>query len=984
MDEEPFMTFFFSCINVNVRGVPQSFLQGALASLRGLSPDLPDCQLHIERICRSTAATTPGSLEMYDTDIVSSANPSFAVGIHIPKRSTPSDATSDVLKIVLYRDQDKVEIGACRVATKFLVDQVNLGASVIHLPFIMRKGNDDPPTIIKPIMLNPKDPCIVVSVMRMLPVPHPLMHTQDLLQKAYSFPGLKHGPPRRVAEEVMEVEYHTSVPKVFLQHMHTELLLFTQLWQIRLQNERKRQLVFDCDGDALAAGCDVFHVAIVEARNLRSEGIVLAKITDGNNSPTPGLLNPFIKIEFGETEKPLVADGPPPSTPMEYIGRTPTEMSTCDPVWGTHRRTSVASNPKFTPIKENNQLANSNAPKIACSYSIYRRTHSQTNSKGVFHFDVFHEGINKTIEVSVGHIIVPWRIIKMKSTSMDPEATVPDAESDFVFEVDDWVPIYPHGDRRSMIGDVEPVGEIHVRISIRCSRARFEFENEGRLGPFVDQTPLFRMADKTKDHELRKRSKKNTFKLPTPTETTSIPTLVEHVTMLESYLVGLERMLEEVGIRDREHNWFRSSKEKKELIVQPLATNLHLSYFRLFEDIPNRPFAQGITTFRGTDLLRSLGSNRDGPPLDAVNSIQATISCGAPTAHALGLDKYGLLDLEDEMMAADPNGFDKAKHLYIYRKILCTSQSLSVLMTSFMASLEMCFTLNAQEGRLMLEQWSAIGYLFEWESLVSSQGRELRMLSDSWVAIKCLERFVFQFEQKEERQSFYMTTSPDSKDYIIHIPLDSVYFQALPGKLQQGQTITVVPVLFSQGINEMQSFANMMGSSGIELQHKINQKSFRSLESYVQDFISMQKNLDVSASVSPSESLKTMSSLLQSETMANAKKNTQLLLEASDIVRLLNGGRVTFCKSGKDRTAMSITLDQMRKVYGTSSDTAEIDELVKPIASIMREFGVRIEIAEKNIGTAKYSFNSLQRKMLPKMYRPPFNSIQGIGAKGHT
>ena len=48
------------------------------------------------------------------------------------------------------------------------------------------------------------------------------------------------------------------------------------------------------------------------------------------------------------------------------------------------------------------------------------------------------------------------------------------------------------------------------------------------------------------------------------------------------------------------------------------------------------------------------------------------------------------------------------------------------------------------------------------------------------------------------------------------------------------------------------------------------------------------------------------------------------------------------------------------------------------IADVMRECGVRLVVAEKNVGRPKYSFNALQRKMLPRQYRPPLSTINDI------
>lgn len=42
------------------------------------------------------------------------------------------------------------------------------------------------------------------------------------------------------------------------------------------------------------------------------------------------------------------------------------------------------------------------------------------------------------------------------------------------------------------------------------------------------------------------------------------------------------------------------------------------------------------------------------------------------------------------------------------------------------------------------------------------------------------------------------------------------------------------------------------------------------------------------------------------------EKNVEILEEASRLVHLLGGGVCVFCKSGKDRTAMAVTLHQAK------------------------------------------------------------------------
>ena len=101
-------------------------------------------------------------------------------------------------------------------------------------------------------------------------------------------------------------------------------------------------------------------------------------------------------------------------------------------------------------------------------------------------------------------------------------------------------------------------------------------------------------------------------------------------------------------------------------------------------------------------------------------------------------------------------------------------------------------------------------------------------------------------------------------------------------------------------------------------------------------------------------------------------KNIQLLEASAEAARLLGGGRVTMCKSGKDRTSMSVTLEHgrlLRAVHGLKDP----DDAVHT----MRRRGVRRENVRLNTGRRLYAFNWLQQSMLPEPYRPPKGSASG-------
>lgn len=320
---------------------------------------------------------------------------------------------------------------------------------------------------------------------------------------------------------------------------------------------------------------------------------------------------------------------------------------------------------------------------------------------------------------------------------------------------------------------------------------------------------------------------------------------------------------------------------------------------------------------------------------------------------------------------------------YYLRKSVAVSQSVSGLVACFITELDLCLQ---EQNFKVLEQMAKVGFLIGWESLISSHGKELRMLSDAWVAIKCLETFAFQLF--ESNIPDVVLEKREHVGYTIRVPVPTEQFALVPESLRNGDLITVTSVLFTQGINEMQSLANMVGHSGVSIQSKINSTSFRSIVEYYNRFTSCGVAMsEMSVGSNPDEILRNLRVSVEGE--SSSSKNTCILLHASDAVRSLNGGRVTYCKSGKDRTAMSVTLEQARLLVqrkrhvleeiesGGASESGPLEE-VKSVANTMREFGVRMEIAKKNVGRYTYSFNSIQRKLLPEIYRPPMSTIQDI------
>jgi hypothetical protein len=181
--------------------------------------------------------------------------------------------------------------------------------------------------------------------------------------------------------------------------------------------------------------------------------------------------------------------------------------------------------------------------------------------------------------------------------------------------------------------------------------------------------------------------------------------------------------------------------------------------------------------------------------------------------------------------------------------------------------------------------------------------------------------------------------------------------------------VPIVPVLFTQGINEQQSLANMSGVPS-RTQRDVNLEALFRLRQYAlaagsQALGTAARKLD--------RDLANLAGLVHDESFT-ADKRPRIVQIAADITRMLQGLRVTFCKSGKDRTSMGVTLEEARILtqrHGLSP--FQLGEA----ASLLRKHGVRLDVCRKNVGKGQYAFNRIQTRWLPKDYRPPSETFGG-------
>ncbi|XP_078369401.1 inositol polyphosphate-4-phosphatase type I A-like [Oculina patagonica] len=307
---------------------------------------------------------------------------------------------------------------------------------------------------------------------------------------------------------------------------------------------------------------------------------------------------------------------------------------------------------------------------------------------------------------------------------------------------------------------------------------------------------------------------------------------------------------------------------------------------------------------------------------------------------------------------------EEAKHatlLYEIRKRqdIVFAHAVTSLVVGFVCKLHTSFS-----NTVFLKQLVQIGFLAQFESLLSTNGDEMGMLEDACVSIANLTCVKFKFKECEREDE--IPTLSGNRSYIqVNVSLPPVHFRRLPRELQEGRLVKVIPVLFTQGINEHATLAERFGDTS--LQEKINGDHYSILNFYFEQF----KDKFPEAAASRKEgdpSLEHLMKSLKSNIDSRRGKNVDILLISEEICWRLNGCRFMSCKSAKDRTGMGITLEQcmiLKREHNMDS------QFFQQALDAMRSEGTRRENTFKNTGIRRYAFNSWQVMALPKQYRPP-------------
>lgn len=356
------------------------------------------------------------------------------------------------------------------------------------------------------------------------------------------------------------------------------------------------------------------------------------------------------------------------------------------------------------------------------------------------------------------------------------------------------------------------------------------------------------------------------------------------------------------------------------------------------------------------------------------------------------------------------------------------SQALGIALTCYLS--QVSDLSKAESGAAI---WKQHGFLIAFEGLLSAAGKELGMIEDASIGI-CMLRMVSvvlvtddnpilnekpKIQIPDSTYLHWMRIHPsghgsDAK-FLVEFCVDKNYYiQRVPDPLRNQTSIQFFPLLYQMGVDIRQWGANAganfgksrsgdvqedvldedeIGIPDSDFLIQLNHEAFRKMNAYSHLLHPVEHSINNNVSwesahfdqqlAQPVHPM--LTSLYNFIRSSAGKMEHGVLDEAGIAASKLRGGTAIFCKSGKDRTAMQVTYKQSQ--FLNKHFTSEGNEDYKACAqaqrvfddaTLMRVYGTRLPICEKNVGQSLYAFNSLQARFMPDPLKPPPRALAGF------
>lgn len=211
---------------------------------------------------------------------------------------------------------------------------------------------------------------------------------------------------------------------------------------------------------------------------------------------------------------------------------------------------------------------------------------------------------------------------------------------------------------------------------------------------------------------------------------------------------------------------------------------------------------------------------------------------------------------------------------------------------------------------------ASLGPLAHFEGLLSYYGNEIDMWGDMSVAVEDLKTVLFILVRSPNpaAEPYPMPKVTGTRNTLtVSLPVPDALYSLIPTR--QTLSFHVTPVFFNVGINEMATIAESIGAT--RPQERSNIDNFERLNEYYLRY----KKLNIpegnvltsnrtSACTSQMKSVSELIDDLRIAVHSSKAKNVEILHIGAKICRQIKGIRFTSCKSAKDRTGMSITLEE--------------------------------------------------------------------------